>query len=152
MRFPRRQLNFFAAVSLILAACTPSTAPVGLTVDPSVDFDAARAQWTAGHASAYTFEVETLNSMVPSIGYVRIDVVNGHVSSARTANTGAPVPLTSAFTIDDLWSRLLSARARAVTPIDVHFSREGIPVDAMVGSFANDSGVRYLVRSFVPHD
>ena len=149
-----RSLRLLGAVMLALAGCTSSTEPGfhgDLVFDPVLDLDAAHARWTALNVRSYTFEVQTEPSMLQSPGFLRIDVTEGRVTRARLADTGRAVEPFWALTIDELWTRLLSARARGEQMTQLRFSFEGIPIEAMVGSFANDSGVRYRVRSFAAH-
>lgn len=143
-----RSPRLLGAVVLALTGCTSSTAPGVLVLDPRLDLDAAHARWTALNAREYTFEVQTETAMLPSRGFLRIDVADGRVTRVRLADTGIPVEVVWAFTIDDLWTRLLSARAQRKDLTELRFSVEGIPIEAMVGSFADDSGVRYRVRRF----
>jgi hypothetical protein len=144
----RRPLVQLLGTVVVLAGCGSSTAPDALSPDPTLNLNSAYAVWTAFHPSSYRFQMDTQGSWMPSPGFIEIEVSGGRVTAAHNTHTGAPVQIEYLLTIDGLWSRLLSARAQGTSLSDLRFSRQGVPVEAMVGSFADDSGIRYQVRSF----
>jgi hypothetical protein len=81
-------------------------------------------------------------------GYYRVDVRGGSVVSARHLGTGTSVPANVALTVDEIWARILGARARGEPVTSLRFDGDGVPRSAMVGTFANDGGVHYGVRRF----
>jgi hypothetical protein len=143
---PLHLRTLFAAMTL-LVACSSSTAP-DLVADPTLGFDTARARWTATRPADYTFEFDAQGAWFPSPGYYHATVVGGRLVDLRLAATGAPADLVNGFTIDQLWDRLAAAKSTGEPLTDLQFSVQGIPIQAMVGTFANDGGVRYRLRAF----
>jgi uncharacterized protein DUF6174 len=113
------------------------------------DVDLARSVWLTSHPQAYSFEVATASSWFPSAGYYRVRVSNGQVISA-TDPTGKPVA-NFTLTVDTIWDYVLAARARGELNSAV-FNQRGIPVEADMGPWAVDGGVRYSVRNFTQSD
>jgi hypothetical protein len=70
------------------------------------------------------------------------------VVELRRVETAELLPLAGGFTIDQLWDRLAAARAAGETLTELRFSLHGLPIQAMVGSFANDGGVLYRLRAY----
>ena len=112
------------------------------------DFDAARRRWLAARPADYTFDFHLQTAWFPPGDYTRIEVRDGRVVAARNARTGAPSPIEHLRTIDEIWDRLVAARDRRETLSQLRFNLIGAPLDAMVGTFANDGGVHYSVRRF----
>jgi hypothetical protein len=135
------------AAFVALSACRSSTSPE-LVPDPSLSFDAAYARWTAARPTDYTFEFDVANAWVPSPGFSRVTVTDGRVVEVHQLQSGESMPVAAGFTIDQLWVRLIAARAAGETLSELQYSREGIPIQAMVGSFASDGGVFYRLRAF----
>jgi hypothetical protein len=131
----------------LLGACSSATEPVV----PTLDFDAAEARWATSHPSSYSFDYISYSAMLPTQGFFRVDVTNGSVVRVMSYSTGAFVATTAGFTIDDLWARIKQAKSAGETLSELRFSVDGVPLDAMIGSFANDGGVRYQLRNYVPH-
>ena len=139
--FTRRTLG---ACTLALAACSSGTGP-----DTHADLDAARIRWVTGRPSDYTFEYATATAALPGRdGWYRVEVRGGSVASARHLDTGTSVPANVALTVDRIWDRILAARARGEPVTSLRFDGNGVPLSAMVGTFANDGGVHYSVRRF----
>jgi hypothetical protein len=150
----RRLLTGTLAALVVLSACRSTTAPdqlPGLVADPSLDLDAAHVRWVTVRPFAYTFEFVVLNAMVPSTGYVRVAVSDGRVVSVKRVESGEPLPVTTGLTLDQLWDRLIAARAAGESLSELQFSQEGIPIQATVGTFANDGGLLYRVRGYAPN-
>ena len=143
-----RRTRLLAAL-VLAAACASSTEPGSLKADPSLDLASAHTRWLAVHPSSYTAEISVAGSMLPPAGYVRVTVINGTVTDARLVSNGTPVDLTTAPTVDGVWASLLQAQAMHEPITDAQFTSDGIPIHAMRGTFANDGGVAYAIRSFV---
>jgi hypothetical protein len=142
-----RRLFVGTLVAVALSGCASSTSP-DLAPDPSLSFDTAYARWTAVAHTNYAFEFDQQGSWVPSPGFIRATVTDGRLTDLHLVDSHEVVPLTAGFTIDQLWGRLIAARASGESLAELQFSRDGVPIQAMVGSFANDGGVFYRVRSF----
>jgi hypothetical protein len=147
MRLPGPSHVLFSAVIALLGACSSVTEPIV----PTLDFDAAQARWASSHPSSYSFDYISYSAMLPTQGFFRVDVTNGSVVRVMSYSTGAFVATTAGFTIDDLWARIKQAKSAGETLSELRFSVDGVPLDAMIGSFANDGGVRYQLRNYVPH-
>jgi hypothetical protein len=81
---------------------------------------------------------------------VRATVTRGRAVDVRLASSDEPLALSAGLTIDQLWDLLIAARARGETLAELQYSGEGIPIRAMMGSFADDGGVLYRLRAFEP--
>lgn len=140
------------ATLLVLGACgTALTAPE-LVVDPALTFDAAHARWVAFRPANYSFEFNVQGSWFLSPGYSRATVVDGRLVAVRPVGWRKQVSPTDGFTIDELWVRLVAARTSGEMFPHLQFSREGIPVVAIVGDHAVDGGMTYRLRAFAPTD
>jgi hypothetical protein len=137
----------FVALSACMSSTSPDSSPE-LVPDPSLSFETAHARWTAARPTGYTFELDVQGAMVPSPGFARVTVSDGRLVDVRRAATGEPISLAAGFTIDQFWDRLIAARAAGETVAELQYSREGIPIQAMVGTFANDGGAFYRLRAF----
>jgi hypothetical protein len=135
---------------VIVAACSSITeVPDARDVeDPTLDFNSAQLRWAATHASSYGFDVIVQTAMVPSAGFHHVDVQNGRVVSVVSYSTGERVAVSNGFTIDALWERLNAAKRQGELS-QLRFSTDGVPLEAMTGSYANDSGTHYELRNFV---
>ena len=138
----RPTLRSLAAALLLLTACDSGTGPDG-------DLEAAYLRWSSTRPARYSFEFAIETAWFPPSGYYSVDVRDGTVIAARQVATGDPILAQNAFTIDDLWERILDARDRGESLTRLRFSREGVPLEAMIGTFADDGGVHYSVRNFV---
>ncbi len=121
--------------------CSTSTAPPAL----HSDVDLARTVWLAAHPQAYTFEWASQSSWVRKSGFYRIEVADGRVVTA-VDSTGKAVP-TLTLTLDSLWARLLTARAKGELN-SAEFDAQGVPVETDLGPWPVDGGVHYWVRNF----
>jgi hypothetical protein len=140
------------SLALVLAVgCSTSTAPVDpLIPDPTLDVATAHARWRAFGAIGYTFEIEVQGSSLPSPGYYYVVVEAGKVTSAHLMVNAEPRHPREVPSIDQLWAYILSAAASKQL-YEPTFTRDGIPITVMTGSFANDSGTRFTIRSFAVH-
>ena len=110
------------------------------------DVDRARAQWLSEGATTYSFELATASSWFPKGGYVAVQVSGGRVI-ATVAPVGEPAPGGLPPTIDEIWDRILDARARGQLN-SAQFDRHGVPVESDMGPWPVDGGVHYSVRGF----
>ena len=133
------------ALLLATAACSSATEPDG-TFDH--DLDAARERWAAARPGDYAFELRITTAWFPPGGYTRTEVRDGAVVAVRRVETGEPLAITNALTIDGIHAALAWARERGEPLSQLRFDRDGVPLEAMSGTFANDGGVRYEVRRF----
>jgi hypothetical protein len=137
------------AATIAVAACSSSTSPL-LLKDPSLNELTARAHWIAFRPSSYSFEFIVQSAWFAAPDFARVTVTDGRVSAVRYVNTGEQLPLERGFTIDALYDQFDAARARGESITDLEFSAQGIPIQAMIGTFANDGGVYYRIRTFSP--
>ena len=129
-------------VSALLIACSRAT-----TTEPlHGDVDRARAAWLAAGTTSYSFELATTSSWFPKGGYVAVEVRGGRVV-ASVAPVGEPSPAGVPPTIDEIWDRILDARARGELN-SAQFDRRGVPVESDMGPWPVDGGVHYSVRGF----
>jgi hypothetical protein len=139
MRASNRPVLEGLLLAALLASCSSSTEP------RHSDVDLAREAWLAGQATSYTFEVAIATSWTPKSGYFRVRVENKMVVAATDAS-GQPAD-NFTLTIDELWDRLLGARARGELNSAL-FNRRGVPVETDMGPWPSDGGVHYSVQRF----
>jgi Family of unknown function (DUF6174) len=140
-------LRRVAALALLAAAaCDAGPTAADETFDS--DLDAARARWVAARPSDYSFELRVNTAWFPPRGHDLIIVRNGAVASVRRLDSGESLPTANAYTIDGIYEVLASFRARGEPLARLRFNADGVPLEAMAGSFANDGGVAYEVRAF----
>lgn len=127
-----------ALIAIFAIGCASSTEP------HTVDVALAHAQWLRFHPGSYSFDLSMWASTPPA-GPFRITVTNGQMTSAVDPS-GRAIQF-SAFTIDSLWARILSAR-QSGTLNSAEFMLSGVPTDADMGVWASDGGVHYTIRNF----
>lgn len=153
MPLPRTNQILLGAAIAVLAACSSVTGVADATdvVDPTLDFDSAQMRWVAVRPSNYGFDFITHTAMVPSAGFHHVEVLDGRVATVWSYSTGGGTFASASYglTIDSLWARFNRAKSQGETLTSLRFSTEGVPLEAMVGSFANDGGVHYEVRNFM---
>ena len=142
----RRLLSLVVAVLALLPACSSSTAPGELVPDQSLTFETAHARWEATRQPDYSFDFDIQTAWLPTPLSAQVIVVGNQVADVRRG--GGSAPLNLGFTVDQLWDQMAAARAAGRPLTDLQFSREGIPMEVMIGSFADDSGVRYHLRNY----
>jgi hypothetical protein len=127
--------------SVLLIGCA------GATTEPlHTDVDVARTAWLSEGATSYSFELATSSSWFPQGAWVRVRVDGGRVVAA-VAPDGVAQPVVSQPTIDDIWDRILDARARGELN-SAQFDRRGVPIESDMGPWPVDGGVHYSVRGF----
>jgi hypothetical protein len=132
------RLTHLALIVLVCIGCASTTEP------RIKDLDFAYARWSSYHPSSYSFDL-SIGAFVSAPGPIHIIVANGKmISSVRQSGP----PFTGFFTIDTLWTRILSARASG-TLNSAEFTITGVPTDVDTGDWALDSGVHYAIRNFV---
>jgi hypothetical protein len=131
----------FAILTALLVLNTACSEPAGPAIS---DVDTARAAWLRTSPDDYTFEIASASSWFPRSGYYRVVVEDREVVSV-TAPDGSTFHL--AITIDELWERILAARA-ANQLHRAQFSANGVPLDVDYGPWEVDGGVRYWIRNF----
>lgn len=138
------------AAIAIVGACSSVTGVPDATdiADPTLDFDSAQLRWAAAHPSNYGFDFIVHTAMVPSAGFHHVDVQNGRVAIVFRYPGGEHVDAKNGFTVDTLWARLNAAKRQGESLSQLRFSTDGVPLEAMTGSFANDGGVHYELRNF----
>ena len=114
---------------------------------PHNDVDAARRVWLASNVRNYTFEVAAASSWVPRSGFYQVRVADRRVITA-VDSAGKPAA-NFTLTIDEIWDRLLAARAQGQLN-SVVFNERGVPIETDMGPWPVDGGVHYSVRSFAP--
>ena len=140
MRAMGRRAFASMLASALLAGCSSSA-----TEPLHSDVDRARGDWLGGGATSYDFEVSTASSWFPAGAYVRVQVRDARVTAATNPD-GTPVP-NFTLTIDEIWNRLLDARARNQLN-SAEFDARGVPVETDMGPWPVDGGVHYSVREF----
>jgi hypothetical protein len=145
----RRFVPFAVAILAVASACSTPMSMPEMAVDPALSFEQARARWLETRPFDYSFEFEAESPADPSPGFYRVTVVGGRLAAVRRSYSGEIAPLDQGFTIDELWQRLAAAKAAGQPLSDLQFSREGIPMQAAVGSVGSGAGVRYRLRSYI---
>jgi hypothetical protein len=128
------------AIIIATAGCNPGTAPV------IHDVDVARARWLAEPPSSYVFEESVATSWVSKFPYFKVTVVSNSITTIVNEK-GAAVPAPWVISIDSLWNRIISERARGSLNSAV-FSEAGVPLEADWGPWPVDGGVHYYIRNF----
>jgi uncharacterized protein DUF6174 len=126
------------AVATTLLGCSGATEPLG----NHAEF--GRALWLARRPQAYSFDV-AVTAFFSAPGYVRVRVSDGQAVDARDSS-GQTVANFN-LTIDDIWNNVEAARVRNEVNA-IRFDERGVPVEADIGTWANDGGVHYSVRNF----
>ena len=141
MRRLRRRTLAGMFVSAWIIGCS------GATTEPlHSDVDRARAVWLAEGATSYSFELAMVTSWFPKGGYVFVQVSDRRVVDA-VAPVGEPAPAGLPPTLDEIWDRILDARARGELN-SAQFDSRGVPVESDMGPWPEDGGVHYSVRAF----
>lgn len=132
-----------AALLPLLTACDDAVGPT------HTDVDIARAAWLSRGYTDYRFQLSWESSWFPRSDWQGIDVENGEV--VRVA--GEPVTSEQQIppTIEEIWTRILEARANGQLN-HAEFDRRGVPVHADMGPWPVDGGMAYWIRRFTPAD
>jgi hypothetical protein len=146
-------------LTLAAAACSGND-DLGVLVDPQpvqgVAGNAAqqRQVWKGKGIDDYRFAYSRLCFCLQR-GTVQVTVRDGRVTDVRQVESGQPVPREAwgEFpTVDQLFDGIAAAQARNdYTAIAFHPTL-GYPVEAEIGTLANDAGVRHVLSGLVPID
>jgi hypothetical protein len=139
-RLGRRTFAGLLASAWIIGCSAATTEPL------HSDVDRARQAWLSEGATSYSFELATASSWFPKGGYVAVQVSGGRVVAA-VAPVGEPSPTGVPPTLDEIWDRILDARARGELN-SAQFDRHGVPVESDMGPWPVDGGVHYSVRGY----
>jgi len=131
--------------------------PVGCTglLEPEQDELAmARARWAQSNANDYMFDLQRSCFCASAfVRPVRIEILDGVVSSAVYVDTGDPLPppLTSVPTIEDLFDEIRDALDRmAFSVIAAYDADLGYPTSVSIDNIENaiDDEMAFSVSSF----
>ncbi len=137
-----------ALLAVTPLGCSDGT---GLEQDP---LEAARARWAETNAADYIFEFRRSCFCPPDfVRSVRIEVLDGVVSSAVYVDTeeAIPLPLTSVPTIDDLFDEIGDALEGAAFSVIADYDADmGYPTSVSIDFIENaiDDEMAFTVSSF----
>lgn len=140
-----------AALALsALTACTPAAVPDEPSAPAaSGSGTAAQAAWEARGPSAYAYQLE-ISCFCIHRGQYAIEVRDDRILSARNAATGAPPTenqLSWLLTVDRLLEAIRQASSIG-TPVRATYDPSlGYPVEAEIGTLADDSGTLYRITN-----
>lgn len=149
-----------ALVLTLAAAACSGTDALDVLVDPQpvegVAGNAAqqRQVWTGQGIDDYRFAYSRLCFCLQR-GTVQVTVRDGRITDVRQVESGQPVPRDSwgEFpTVDQLFDDIATAQSRdEYTALKFHPTL-GYPVEAEIGTLANDAGVRHMLSGLVRID
>jgi len=127
-----------ATLILVVGACRDATAPKTVSE--------AQSLWHSKNISTYSY-VDDVACFCLLTGPVKVEVVGGRVARVTVIATGAPLPITTRPTIDELFDQIRSA-----TPaLTVEFDRAlGYPTRIERCCLADDSGSVTTISSLIP--
>lgn len=149
MRFPA-----LIAAALALSAsfaCAPAAPPSDGPPAASDDgaIAAAQRRWEARRPAAYAYDL-AISCFCIHRGEYALEVRGGEITSVRDKATGAPAEASRVewmVTVDRLFEVMRQA-AQAGTPVRAVYHPElGHPVEAEVGTLANDAGTQYRIAN-----
>jgi hypothetical protein len=151
----RRIRPFALVLALATAACSGTD---DVLVDPQPvegvagDVSQQRGVWDAQDLDDYRFAYSRVCFCVQR-GTVQVTVRDGRITDVRQVESGQPVPREAwgEFpTVDALFERIAEAQSRnEYTALKFHPTR-GYPVEAEIGTLANDAGVRHMLSGLTP--
>lgn len=130
------------AFAMLALACDSPAEPT------TQDVDLARAEWLVHRPASYSFRFAQASSWAPMSPFVTLVVTGGVVTAAYDENR-KPLAVTRAWTIDSVWTTVLTAKQRGELN-SATFSLTGVPLEVDYGFWPADGGVHYSIRSFVP--
>lgn len=155
----RRIRPFILVLSLAAAACSGND-EMGVLADPQpVDGVAGspaqqRTVWEAQAIDDYRFTYSRVCFCLQR-GTLRVTVRDGRVTDVRQMKTGLQVPRETwgeFLTVDGLFDEIAEAQARSeYTAVKFHPAL-GYPVEAEIGTLANDAGVRHILSGLTRID
>ena len=147
----RPNIGRWLTIALLALAHTGCTEVVGPEQD---ELAVARARWAATNADDYSFEFQRTCFCAPDfVRPIRIEVVDGIVSSAVYVDTEEPIPtpLTSVPTIDDLFDEIQDAIDGMAFSVIADYDEElGYPISVSIDhiELAIDDEMAFAVSSF----
>jgi hypothetical protein len=139
--------------ALVLALASAACSDNGVLVDArpvqgvAGDVSQQRGVWEAQGVDDYRFAYSRLCFCVQR-GTVQVTVRDGRVTDVRQVESGQAVPRESWAefpTVDALFERITDARSRGEYTAVTFHPTLGYPVEAEIGTLANDAGVRHLL-------
>lgn len=150
---------FVLVLSLAAAACSGND-ELGVLVDPQPVEGVAgnpaqqRTVWEAQSIDDYRFAYHRVCFCLQR-GTVQVTVRDGRVTDVRQVENGRAVPRESwgeFLTVDGLFEEIAQAQARSdYTAVKFHPTL-GYPVEAEIGTLANDAGVRHILSGLTRID
>jgi hypothetical protein len=138
-------------LALSAAACSGGDGPLGILVDPQPVEGVAgtvtqqRQVWNEEGSDDYRFAYSRV-CFCPQRGTVQVTVRDGRVTGVRQVESGRAVDRAAwgEFpTVDELFDVIAAAQSRnEYTAVKFHPTL-GYPVEAEIGTLANDAGVRH---------
>jgi hypothetical protein len=153
-----RRISFLAlALTLSATACGDHD---GVLVDPLPEEGVAgnlaeqRQRWERQGIDDYRVAFSR-ECFCAQPGTVQVTVRDGRVTDVRQVANGQPVPretLPEYLTVDALFDAIAAAQSRNDYTSSRFHPTLGYPVEAEIGTLANDAGVRYILSGLVPID
>lgn len=143
-RSPRFLPALFAL--LVLAACSDpfGSEPVPVTGETREQLE----KWKAQRLHDYRFIVSR-NCFCPpeATQPARVEVRGGRVARVTSVRTGTALDVRLGFTVDQLFAWIAAAERDGTYLSVLYHPRRGHPVEAVIGTLANDAGVGYSISS-----
>lgn len=153
-----RRIRPFALVLALALATAACSGTDDVLVDPQPvegvagDVSQQRGVWDAQDLDDYRFAYSRVCFCVQR-GTVQVTVRDGRITDVRQVESGQAVPREAwgEFpTVDVLFEQIAEAQSRnEYTALKFHPSL-GYPVDAEIGTLANDAGVRHMLSGLTP--
>lgn len=150
---------FVLVLSLAAAACSGND-DLGMLVDPQPvqgvagDAPQQREVWAAQDIDDYRFAYSRVCFCLQR-GTVQVTVRDGQITDVRQVENGRRVPRenwSEFLTVDALFDEIAKAQARSEhTAVKFHPTL-GYPVEAEIGTLANDAGVRHMLSGLTRID
>jgi len=130
----------FVVGLVALASCNHATAPTTVAE--------AKTLWQSQNLSSYSYTASHSCYCVFGSGPVTVDVAQGRVTRVTDIATGAEIPVTGWYTIDELFDQLLFIEGQVPS---VQFDATlGYPRRIERCCIANDSGSIYTASGLSP--
>ncbi len=148
-----QRIRPFALVLTLAAAACSGNDEMDVLTDPQPVQGVAgnpaqqRTAWEAQAIDDYRFAYSRVCFCLQR-GTVRVTVRDGRVTDVRQVKTGLQVPRESwgeFLTVDGLFDEIAEAQARSEYAAATFHPTLGYPVEAEIGTLANDAGVRHLL-------
>ena len=130
----------FALLVIVCAACRDSSGPKSVTE--------AQDLWRSQNLSSYSYVATHQCFCIFPPGPVTVEVTQGQVSRVVVLSSGAEIPTSGWYTIDELFDRL---HAMTAQPASVIFDPTlGYPRRIEICCSADDSGSIYTASTLFP--